>query len=128
GARSVFRSHGPAIARDMWETSIRAHARARDLAERTGALTHDNGMAAVGKGKKDLGEIRATVDWYNRELGAGWEAAGPDDIGRYVGGDAFDCAMIETDSFGVQPARLAFGLAVEAKSAGAVLVDGCEVV
>ena len=124
GVKSVFKTRGPAIAREMWETSVRAHARARDLAERTGSLIHDNGMAAVGNGRRDLEGIRSTVEWYNRELGAGWEVAGPSEIGRYIGGDAFDCAMVETDSFGVQPARLAFGLAAEARAAGAALVDG----
>ena len=128
GVKHVYRDHGPAIAREMWETSVRAHQRARDLAERTGALIHDAGMAAVGKGKADLASITSTVEWYNRELGAGWEVAGPSDVGRYVGGDAFDCAMIETDSFGVQPARLALGLAAAARGAGATLVDGCEVI
>lgn len=128
GVKTVFEKQGPAIAREMWDASVRAHERARELAQRTGALIHDYGAAAVGNGKRDLDDIRATVDWYNRELGAGWEVAGPEDIHRFVGGDAFDCAMIETDSFGVHPARLAFGLAAEAKAAGAVLVDRCEVV
>lgn len=128
GVRSVFEKHGPAIAREMWDTSVRAHARARELAERTGTLIHDAGAAAVGRGKRDLEDVRATVDWYNRELGAGWEVAGPEDIHEYVGGDAFDCAMVETDSFGVHPARLVFGLAAEVQGAGAVLVDRCEVV
>src|SRR5690606_17015406 len=128
GVKSVFRDHGPAVAREMWETSMRALERARELAERTGSLIHDSGAVALGKGKGDLEDIRATVDWYNRELGAGWEVAGPEDIGRYVGGEAFDCAMVETDSFGVHPARLAFGLAAEVTGAGAVLVEECEVV
>ncbi len=128
GVKSVYGVHGPAIAREMWETTVRAHERARHLAENTGALIHDAGMAAVGKGKRDIASITSTAEWYNRELGAGWEVAGPSDIGRYVGGEAFDCALVETDSFGVQPARLAFGLAAETTAAGAALVDGCEVV
>lgn len=128
GVKSVYAVHGPAIAREMWETTVRSHERTRHLAERTGALIHDAGMAAVGKGKRELASIASTVDWYNRELGAGWEVAGPNDIGRHVGGDAFDCALVETDSFGVQPARLVFGLAAETKAAGAALTDGCEVV
>ena len=35
------------MAREMWDTTVRAHERARHLAERTDALIHDAGMAAA---------------------------------------------------------------------------------
>lgn len=128
GIRRVFQIHGPEIGRDMWDSTVRSVELVRDLASRPGtnALVHDSGLAALGRGKRQLSQSRATVSWYQENLGVDWELLVGDEVSRVVGGEHFESALYEPEGFGVHPARLAFGLAGEVRDSGAILVDGCE--
>jgi len=128
GVDSVYAIYGPKIGQEMWASTVRSVELVRELATRPGvdALTHDGGMAALGHGGRHLKEFDAHVAWYRQKFGVGWEVLDARDIGSVVGGDFFNVGLFEPEGFGVHPARLAFGLAAEAKEAGAVLVDDCE--
>ncbi len=128
GIDSVYATYGPKIGHEMWTSTVRSVELVRDYATRPGvdALVHDNGMAALGKGPKALRKFDRTVEWYRSKFGVSWEVIDARDIDKIVGGDAFNVAMFEPEGFGVQPARLSFGLAALSKRAGAVLVDRCE--
>jgi glycine/D-amino acid oxidase-like deaminating enzyme len=128
GVDSVFATYGPKIGHEMWASTVRSIELVRDYATRTGvdALIHDGGMAALGSGAKQLKAFDRHVAWYREKFGVDWKVLDARDIGTVVGGDYFNVAMYEPEGFGVQPARLSFGLAGEVKRAGAVLVDHCE--
>lgn len=130
GIRRVFQIHGTEIGREMWDSTVRSVELVRDLATGPGvdALVHDNGLAALGRGKRQLDHFRATVSWYRENLGVDWKVLAGDEVSRVVGGEHFDTALYEPEGFGVHPARLAFGLAGEVVRAGAVLVDDCEAI
>ena len=130
GIRRVFELHGPEIGREMWDSTVRSVELVRDLATRpeVDALVHDNGLAALGRGKRQLEGLRTTLSWYRENLGVDWQLLTGNDVGRIVGGEHFDVALFEPEGFGVHPARLAFGVAGEAVRSGAVLVDGCEAI
>jgi len=127
GIDSIFGRYGPEIGHEMWGSTVRSVELVRDFANRPGidALTHDHGMAALGRGAKKLKEFDRTLAWYRDRLGVGWQVIDSREISSIVGGDHFDVALFEPEGFGVQPARLAFGLAREAKEKGVVLVDFC---
>lgn len=130
GIRRVFEIHGPEIGREMWDSTVRSVALVRDLATRPGveALVHDSGLAALGRGKRQLSGFKATVSWYRENLGVDWKVLAGDDVGQVVGGEHFDAALFEPEGFGVHPARLAFGVAGEVVKSGALIVDGCEAI
>lgn len=127
GVSAVHHSHGPEIAREMWESTVRSVEHVRALASEPGidALIHDGGMAALGRGERHRQKFEKTLSWYRGQYGVDWEILGPDDIHRVVGGEFFDVALFEPEGFGVQPARLAFGLAAKVAAEGARLVDEC---
>lgn len=128
GIRSVFQTHGPQIGREMWASTVDSVDLVRSLATRPGidALTHDNGMAALGRGTRQRQSFEKTVSWYRDNLGADWQVLTGDDASKVVGGAYFDSVLYEPEGFGVHPARLVFGIAREIERAGAVLVDNCE--
>ncbi len=130
GIRRVFEIYGPDIGRQMWGSTVRSVELVRDLATRPGvdALVHDNGLAALGRGKRQLDGIESKVSWYRENLGVDWRVLAGDDVGQVVGGEYFDAALFEPEGFGVHPARLAFGVAGEALRSGSVLVDRCEAI
>jgi glycine/D-amino acid oxidase-like deaminating enzyme len=127
GVRAVYRRHGPEIGRAMWDSSVRSIELVKEIDRRQGvdALIHQGGMAAVGKGEQDRRMFERSLSWYRDQLGVHWELLGPDRIGDVIGGDYFDVAIFEPESYGVHPARLSFGLAAEVRDAGASLVDSC---
>lgn len=129
GMRAVEDQHGPEIANEMWASTVRSVELARHLATRPGidALVHDAGMLALGHGPKKLAAFQSQVDWYRQRFGVEWQVIGPNEIGKLVGGDAFDAGLFEPEGFGVHPARLAFGLARMVKSQGTALVPNAEV-
>lgn len=128
GVKSVSERYGPEIGAEMWASTVRSVDLVRDLATRPGidALTHDNGMAALGRGPRKRDALEAHATWYRERFGVDWDIFGREEIGKIVGGDYFDVALYEPEGFGVQPARLVFGLAREVEESGAVLVDQCE--
>lgn len=128
GVDTVYAVYGPKIGHEMWASTVRSVDLVRDYATRPGidALTHDAGMAALGRGSKALKKFDRNVAWYKSKFGVDWQVIDARDIHTIVGGEAFNVAMFEPEGFGVQPARLAFGLAAEVNKAGAVLVDQCE--
>jgi glycine/D-amino acid oxidase-like deaminating enzyme len=128
GIDSVYATYGPKIGHEMWASTVRSVELVREYATRPqiDALVSDNGMAALGKGPKALRKFDRTVEWYRSKFGVDWQVIDARDIHTIVGGDAFNVAMFEPEGFGVQPARLSFGLAMESKRAGALLVDHCE--
>lgn len=130
GIESVFNVYGPEIGHEMWASTVRSVDLVREYATRPGidALTHDAGMAALGQGAKMLRKFDRTVEWYRSKFGVDWEVIDAREIDRLVGSDSFNVAMFEPEGFGVQPAKLAFGLAREAKQAGALLVEDCAAV
>lgn len=128
GIRIVFERHGPEIGREMWASSVDSVDLVRDLAKRPGvdALTHDNGLAALGRGGRNLKSFRSIATWYRENLGADWQVLEGDEVGEIVGGGYFDTALYEPEGLGVHPARLVFGLAKEVANSGAAIVDHCE--
>lgn len=130
GIRTIFQRHGADIGREMWSSTVRSVELVRELATRPGlnALIHDHGMAALGRGERQRRDFEETVDWYRGQLGVDWEVLSGGDVEKVVGGGYFDVAMYEPEGFGVQPARLSFGLAREVHGLGVRLVDGCEAV
>jgi len=128
GVDTVYAMYGPTIGHEMWVSTVRSVELVRDLATRPGvnALTHDGGMAALGRGSKRLKQFDRTVEWYKQKFGVGWQVIDAREIHTIVGGDHFNVALYEPEGFGVHPARLVFGLAREVKREGAVLVDHCE--
>ncbi|HEX6221398.1 MAG TPA: FAD-binding oxidoreductase [Acidimicrobiia bacterium] len=127
GIDTVYAVYGPKIAHEMWESTVRSVELVRELAKRPNidALTHESGMAALGRGAKKLKEFDRTVAWYREKFGVEWRVHDARTISELVGGDSFNVAMFEPEGFGVHPARLAFGLAAEVRSQGAALVDQC---
>jgi len=128
GVSNVYKTHGAEIAGEMWASTVRSVDLVRELATRSGidALVHDHGMAALGRGAKQRSRLEASVAWHREMFGVDWEILGPNEVGKVVGGDYFDVALYEPEGFGVQPARLVFGLARDVRVAGAILVDHCE--
>jgi glycine/D-amino acid oxidase-like deaminating enzyme len=127
GIDNVYAIYGPRIGHEMWASTVRSVELVRDYAIRpgVGALTHDNGMAALGHGARKLKSFDRSVDWYHEKFGVDWTVLDARDIGTVVGGDSFNVALFEPEGFGVHPARLAFGLAREVQREGATLVDRC---
>jgi glycine/D-amino acid oxidase-like deaminating enzyme len=115
GIDNVYAIYGPRIGHEMWASTVRSVELVRDYAIRpgVGALTHDNGMAALGHGARKLKSFDRSVDWYHEKFGVDWTVLDARDIGTVVGGDSFNVALFEPEGFGVHPARLAFGLARE---------------
>lgn len=128
GIRAIFDAHGPEIGHEMWESTVASVELVRELASRPAmnALIHDNGMAALGRGSRQLGSLQKNLAWYRENLGVDWHLLVGDEVNKVVGGDHFDSALYEPEGFGVHPARLVFGLAEEVIRAGAILVDHCE--
>jgi len=127
GVDNVHAMFGPQIAGEMWAATTRAVEKVRELVSRPGidALTHDAGMAALGRGSKTLKTFDRSVAWYRERFGVEWEVLDARDIHAVVGGDYFNVAMFEPEGFGINPAKFAFGLAGLVKRAGASLVDHC---
>ncbi len=127
GIRTIFDNYGPEIGREMWDSTVASVDLVRELATRPGidALIHDNGMAALGRGGRQLDRFQRNLTWYRENLGVDWHLLVGDEVGKVVGGGYFDSALYEPEGFGVHPARLAFGLAREVVAAGAVVVDHC---
>jgi len=130
GIDRVFAVYGPQIGHEMWASTVRATELVSDLAQRPGidAITHQGGMAALGKGPKALKRFDADVAWYREKFGVDWQVIDARDIHRVVGGDAFNVAKFEPEGFGVHPARLAFGMAREVRREGVAMVDHCAAV
>ena len=126
GMRAVMTSFGPEVASEVWASTVRATELVRELARRFDALVSEAGLAALGTGERHLKVFAEMARWYGEQFGTEWEVLEPARVGEVVGGDHFRAAMFEPEGFGVQPAKLAFGLAEAAKAAGAVLVDQCE--
>lgn len=128
GVRTVLANYGPRIAHEMWASTIRSVELVREIAKRPDidAVTHEGGIAGLGRGRRQLMEFDRTVQWYRKRFNVAWEVIDAQDIHRIVGGDYFQVAMYEPEGFGVQPARLAFGLARVVRDAGGILVDDCE--
>jgi len=130
GITTIFDRYGPEIGREMWASTVRSVELVRGLARapEINALTHENGMAALGRGRRQTAGFEKTMAWYRDNVGSNWELLRGPDVGSIVGGGHFDVAMYEPEGFGVHPARLSFGLARLADRAGAVLIDHCEAV
>lgn len=127
GVDSVYAVYGPKIGHEMWASTVRSIELVREYATRPGvdALIHDGGMAALGRGAKQLKKFDEHVAWYREKFGVDWQVLDARDVGRITGGDYFNSAMLEPEGFGIHPARLVFGLARQAAEAGIVLVDNC---
>lgn len=130
GVDDIYATYGPKIGHEMWASTVRATELVRDYATRPGvdAILHEGGMAALGKGSRDLKKFDRQVAWYKSKFDVTWEVVDARDIHRVVGGDSFNVAIFEPEGFGIHPARLAFGLARETANVGAHLVDQCQAV
>jgi glycine/D-amino acid oxidase-like deaminating enzyme len=127
GVDSVFATYGPKVAAEMWASTVRATELVEEFAGRpdVDAITHRGGMAALGRGARQLKAFDRDVAWYKKRFAVDWYVVDAGDIHTVVGGDSFNVAMIEPEGFGVHPARLAFRLAEEVQKLGAVIVDNC---
>lgn len=127
GMNAVYSTYGPKIGHEMWASTVRATELVRDYANRPGvnAVTHNDGMAALGKGSRDLKKFDREVDWYHSKFDVDLEVVDAREIHTIVGGDSFNVALFDPTGFGVHPARLAFGLAREVHREGVKLVEGC---
>lgn len=130
GIRTVLAHYGPRIAHEMWASTVRSVELVREIGTSPDidAVTHEGGMAGLGRGARKLKEFDQTVEWYRNRFGVEWEVIDSRDIDKIVGGDYFDVALFEPEGFGVHPARLSFGLAARVFGRGALLVDDCEAV
>lgn len=128
GIRTIFSRYGPEIGHEMWASTVRSVELVRELASKPGvdALVHDHGMAALGRGTRQRKTFESSIAWYRNHLGVDWDVLTDDAVGKVVGGGFFDSAIYEPEGFGVQPARLVFGLAEQVARLGASLVDRCE--
>jgi glycine/D-amino acid oxidase-like deaminating enzyme len=127
GVDTVYAVYGPRIAEAMWLSSVRSIEIVREIDKRQGvdALVHQGGMAALGKGAKDLRKFDRTVAWYKQKFAVDWTVIDARDIREVVVSERFNVALYESEGYGVHPARLVFGLAAEVARAGAALVDHC---
>lgn len=127
GVDEIHRVFGPEVGRAMWESTVRSVELVRDYATRPGvdAITHDAGVAALGRGARARRSFERTVDSYRKTFGAAWQLVDHDHIDSIVGGNRFDVAIYETEGFCVHPARLVFGLAREVQREHVPLVDRC---
>ena len=127
GIDAVYATYGPQVGHEMWGSTERAVELVRDYAERPGisAITHTGGMAALGRGARDLKKFDKQLAWYRSKFSVNWEVVDARDIYTLVGGEAFKVALFDPEGFGVHPARLAFGLAREVHREGVRLVDRC---
>ncbi|MEX0864555.1 MAG: FAD-binding oxidoreductase [Acidimicrobiia bacterium] len=127
GIDTVYAIYGPKIAHQMWLSSVRSIEIVKEVDKRQGvdALVRQGGLAALGKGGRDLRRFDRSVGWYREKFGVDWEVIDARDIRSVVGGEHFNVALYEPEGYGVHPARLSFGLAAEVKAAGATLVDDC---
>jgi glycine/D-amino acid oxidase-like deaminating enzyme len=127
GVQTVYNIHGPKVASEMWQASVRSIEIVEEIDRRQGvdALIRRGGMACLGRGDTDRIKYEGTVAWYKEHFGVDWEVIDTTEIRTVAGGDYFDVAMFEPEGYGIHPARLAFGLADEVKRAGAILSDGC---
>ena len=127
GIDTVHATYGPMVAAEMWAATVRSVENVRGLTSRPAidALTHNAGMAALGRGSRELKAFDREVAWYRERFGVDRTVIDAHDIHQVVGGDHFNVAMLEPNAFGVHPAKLAFGLAGEVTRAGAVLVAQC---
>lgn len=128
GIDTVFANYGPEIAAEMWASTAHSVELVREIARRPDidAISHEGGMAALGRGSRDLKTFDRIVSWYREKYGVEWEVVDGRSISEIVRGDYFDAAMYEPEGFGVHPARLSYGLAGEVSRAGAVLVEHCQ--
>jgi glycine/D-amino acid oxidase-like deaminating enzyme len=92
------------------------------------ALINQGGMAALGRGGRDLRRFDRTVAWYREKFAVDWVVVDAREIGEVVRSEHFNVAIYEPEGYGVHPARLVFGLAAEVARAGATLVDHCAAV
>jgi glycine/D-amino acid oxidase-like deaminating enzyme len=129
GVDEIYRVFEPEVGHAMWESTVRSVELVRDYATRPGvdAITHDAGVAALGRGASARRVFERTVELYRKTFGAAWQLVDNEHIDSIVGGDRFDVAMYEPEGFGVHPARLVFGLAREVQREGVPLVDHCSV-
>lgn len=127
GIHTVHAQYGPRIAAEMWQSTVRSMELVEELSKRPGidAITHRGGMAALGKGAKQLRAFDRKLEWYRERFAVDWKVVDAREIHRIVGGDSFNVALYQPGSLGVHPAKLSFGLAAEAGSAGAALVSNC---
>lgn len=130
GVGAVEARYGPEVAAEMWHSTVRSIEIVKEVDRRQNidALVFDGGLAALGSGGRDRKRFASSIKWYRARFGVDWDLLGPDRIGEVVGGDFWDTALYEPEGFGIHPARLAFGLAAEVRSAGATLVDNCSAV
>ncbi len=128
GVDTIHAFHGPRVAAEMWASSVRSLDLIKDLDKRPGidALIHQGGLAALGRGSRQLKAFDRDVGWYRERFAVEWEVLDARRIHEVVGGDYFNVAIYEPEGIGIHPARLSFGLASEVKRAGAVMVDHCE--
>ncbi len=128
GVDTVHAFYGPKVAAEMWASSVRSVDLIKDLDQRPGidALIHEGGLAALGRGGRQLKAFDRDVAWYRKRFAVEWEVLDARTIHEVVGGDYFNVGIYEPEGIGVHPARLSFGLATEVKRAGAVMVEHCE--
>ena len=128
GVDRVYATYGPRIGHEMWAATLRSMDMIHDLNRRpvVDAMIHEGGMAALGRGRRQLAAFDRTVHWYQAKFGVEWEVYAANRINELVGGDYFTIALYQPEGIGVHPARLVFGLAQEAAAAGVRLVDHCE--
>jgi glycine/D-amino acid oxidase-like deaminating enzyme len=128
GIKLIFDRHGPDLGREMWQATVRSVDIVSDLArdEHIDILIMRGGMAALGIGPDTQARFEQSVSWYREHVGVDWEVIGPGRIGEVIGGGPFTTAIYEPEGFGIQPARLVFGIARKVKEAGGRLVAHCE--
>ena len=128
GVDGVYAIYGPRIGHEMWQSTVDSVDLVRDLATRPGinAITHDAGMAALGRGSRQLKAFDREVEWYRSKFDTDMRVVDARDVRSIVGGTAFNIALFEPHAFGVHPARLSFGLAREVHREGVALVARCE--
>lgn len=128
GMRAVLAKHGPDIASEIWDASVRSVSIVKELARSHGidARINSDGMTALGLSDGDLAKFTDTVRWYRENYGVEWEVLDRGRVSEIAKSAAFTAALYEPEGFGIHPARFSFGLASAASRAGALLVANCE--
>lgn len=128
GMRAVMSSHGPDLANEIWNASVRSVEIVKDLARlhEIDARINQGGLSALGLDDRDLAKFSATAKWYREKFGVNWEVLDKTRVSEVARSESFTSALFEPEGFGIHPARFAFGLATAAATAGALMVARTE--
>ncbi len=129
GMPAVEQAHGPQIADEIWQATVRSIEIVLELCRdnHIDAQVNQSGMAALGLDQRDAAKFAETASWYKDRYRVEWEVLGADRVSEIAGSNTFTAALFEPEGYGIQPARFSFGMAQAVTDQGGLLVANCEV-